>query len=137
MVFILSLHWYGHRQRISTEIYKVFYCNQQNFHILPSKSVSPKLSCIFSAFLNCIFFHLFAISPIVLLIFVATELKRINNMFSRISRVHSYKSRSSTSDNFYAKESRINATRNAFSRVGFKIWNGIPSTLKRSVKKIC
>ena len=55
------------------------------------------------------------------------------NLFSRISSVHSYKTRSSTSDHFYTKESRINATRNTFSRV----WNGIPATLKKSTKKSC
>ena len=57
--------------------------------------------------------------------------RNILNLFSRISSVHSYKTRSSTSDYFYIKESRINATRNAFSRVGVKIWNGIPATLKK------
>ena len=41
----------------------------------------------------------------------------------------------STSDHFYTKEARINATRNAFSRVGVKLWNGIPATLKKSAKK--
>ena len=43
--------------------------------------------------------------------------------------------RSSTSDHFYTKESRINATPNAFSRIGVKIWNGIPATLKKKYKK--
>ena len=59
----------------------------------------------------------------------------ILNPFSRISSVHPYKTRSSTSDHFYTKESRINARQNAFSRVGVKIWNGIPATLKK-VQKI-
>ena len=58
------------------------------------------------------------------------------DLFSRISGVHSYKTRSSTSDHFYTKESRINATRNAFSRVGVKIWNGIPATLKKVQKNL-
>ena len=50
------------------------------------------------------------------------------NLFSRISSFHSYEMRSSTSDHFHTKESRINATRNAFSRVRVK-------TLKKSAKK--
>ena len=29
----------------------------------------------------------------------------------------------------------VNATRDGFSRVGVKIWNGIPATLKKSAKK--
>ena len=64
-----------------------------------------------------------------------TAPRNILNLFFRISSVHSYKTRSSTSDHFYTKESRINATQNAFSRVGGKIWNGIPATLKKSTKK--
>ena len=36
---------------------------------------------------------------------------------------------------YFTKESRINATRNVFSRVGVKIWKGIPATLKTSAKK--
>ena len=36
---------------------------------------------------------------------------------------------------FYTKESRINATRNAFSRFGVKIWIQIPATLKKNAKK--
>ena len=65
-----------------------------------------------------------------------TAPRNILNPFSRISSVHPYKTRSSTSDHFYTKESRINATRNAFSRVGVKIWNGIPATLKTSTKNL-
>ena len=64
-----------------------------------------------------------------------TAPRNILTLFSRISSVHSYKTRSSTSDHFYTTESRINATRNAFWRVGVKIWNGIPATLKKSAKK--
>ena len=63
-------------------------------------------------------------------------LRSILNLFSRISSIHSYKTRSPTSNHFYTKESRINATRNAFSRVGVKIWNGIPATLKKVQKNL-
>ena len=65
-----------------------------------------------------------------------TAPRNILNMFSRISSVHSYKTRSSASAHFYTEESRINATRNAFSRVGVKIWNGIPATLKKGQKNL-
>ena len=50
----------------------------------------------------------------------------ILKLFSRISSVHTYNTRASTSEHFYTKESRLNVKRNAFSRVGVKIWNGIP-----------
>ena len=54
----------------------------------------------------------------------------ILKLFSRISSVHTYNTRASTSEHFYTKESRLNVKRNAFSRAGVKIWNGIPQILK-------
>ena len=57
------------------------------------------------------------------------------NSSSRISSVHTYNTRASTSEHFYTKESRLNVKRNAFSRVGVKIWNGIPQILKERPKK--
>ena len=47
----------------------------------------------------------------------------ILKLFSRISSVRTYNTLGSTSEHFYAKESRLNIKRNAFSRVGVKIWN--------------
>ena len=44
----------------------------------------------------------------------------ISKLFSRISSVHTYNTRASTSEHFYTKESRLNVKRNAFSRVGVK-----------------
>ena len=38
-------------------------------------------------------------------------------------------------EHFYTKESRLNFKRNAFSRVGVKIWNGIPQILKERARK--
>ena len=57
----------------------------------------------------------------------------ILKLFSRISGVHTYNTRASTSEHFYTKESRLNVKRNAFSRVKVKISNGIPQILKRSL----
>ena len=59
----------------------------------------------------------------------------ILKLFSRISSVHTYNTRASTSEHFYAKESRLNIKRNAFSRVGVKTWNRIPQILKERPKK--
>ena len=56
-------------------------------------------------------------------------------LFSRISSVHTYNTCASTSEHFYTKESRLSVKRNAFSRVGVKIWNGIPQILKERRKK--
>ena len=59
----------------------------------------------------------------------------ILKLFSRISSVHTYNTRASTSEHFYTKESRLNVKRNAFSRVGVKIWNGIRQILKERPQK--
>ena len=56
----------------------------------------------------------------------------ILKLFSRISSVHTYNTRS---EHFYTTESRLNVKRNAFSRVGVKVWNGIPQILKGRPKK--
>ena len=54
-------------------------------------------------------------------------------LFSRISNVHTYNT--STFEHFYTKESRLKVKRNAFLRVGVKIWNGIPQILKKKTEK--
>ena len=52
----------------------------------------------------------------------------ILKLFSRISTVHTYNTRASTSEHFYTKEFRVDVNRNAFSRVGVQIWNEMPQT---------
>ena len=53
-------------------------------------------------------------------------------LFSRISSVHTYNT--STFEHFYTKESRLKVKRNAFLRVGVKIWNRIPQIQKNNGK---
>ena len=58
----------------------------------------------------------------------------ISNLFSKITSVNSFGTRSSTSEHFYTKKSAHNVQSKAFSRVSVKIWNGIPTSLKNSSK---
>lgn len=44
----------------------------------------------------------------------------ISTLFSKIISVHSYGTRSSTSEHFYIKKSALNVQSKAFSRVGVK-----------------
>ena len=60
----------------------------------------------------------------------------ISKLFSRISSVHTYNTRASTSEHFYTKESRLNVKRNAFSRVGSKFGMGYLKFLKKDRKKL-
>ena len=64
-----------------------------------------------------------------------TARDNILKLFSRISSVHTYNTRASTSEHFYTKESRLNVKWNAFSCVGVQVWNGIPQILKERPKK--
>ena len=53
----------------------------------------------------------------------------------KTTSVHAYNTRSSTSENFYIKASRLEIQKNAFSRMGAKLWNEIPSSLRELPKK--
>ena len=56
------------------------------------------------------------------------------NFFTHASSIHSYNTRSSTSNNFYIKRSRLEIQNNAFSRIGAKLWNEIPCSLRELPK---
>ena len=59
----------------------------------------------------------------------------ILNLFSRTSNSHHYSTRSSTSQNFYIKKSRLDVQKNAFSRDGAKIWNEMPNSFKKNISR--
>ena len=54
--------------------------------------------------------------------------RNISQLFTRSEQVHSYSTRFSVAGSFYIKQARTNQLL-SFSRVGVKIWNGIPSEL--------
>ena len=54
----------------------------------------------------------------------------ISELFTRSEQVHSYPTRFSVAGSFYIKEARTNHQLFSFSRVGAKIWNGIPPELR-------
>ena len=63
-----------------------------------------------------------------------TAPSNIQDLFQDISNVHSYNTRSSISNNFYTKPSKLSVQANSFSRVGVKIWNEIPQALRNLSK---
>ena len=73
-----------------------------------------------------------------------TAPSNIQDLFQDISHVHFYNTRSSASNNFYTKPSRLSIQANSFSRIGVKVWNEVPQTLtnlsknafKRKLKQI-
>ena len=58
----------------------------------------------------------------------------ISNLFTRSKQIHSYPTRSAIAGNFYVEMSRTNQRLLSFSRIGTKIWNGIPPKI-RQLKK--
>ena len=55
----------------------------------------------------------------------------ISELFTRTEQVHSYSTRSSVAESLYINQARTNHLLLSFSRVGAKIWNGIPPELRK------
>ena len=70
--------------------------------------------------------------------------RNIRDLFQDISNIHSYNTLSSTLHNFYTQNSKLSIQLNSFSRIGTKIWNEMPLTLrnlskhdfKRKIKRV-
>ena len=58
----------------------------------------------------------------------------ILNLFSATASIHSYNTRSSSANKFYIKKSRLEVHKRAFSRVGAKVWNEMPASLRKLPK---
>ena len=59
----------------------------------------------------------------------------IKNMFTKLSSVHSYRTRSVTNENYYVEQVRTENTKRAFSISGVLIWNSIPLSISQNTKK--
>ena len=57
------------------------------------------------------------------------------NIFPKMSNIHSYNTRSSTSGKFYVKNSRLEIQHNSSSRLGVKLWNKRPRCITDLPKK--
>ena len=60
----------------------------------------------------------------------------IQDLLQDISDIHSYNTRSSVSNNFYTRSSRLSIQVNSFSRIGTKIWNEMPMSLRKLPKTV-
>ena len=61
--------------------------------------------------------------------------KNITDLFTQIDTVHFHGTRASITGNYLVKYSRTTLQKNAFSRVGAKIWNSLPKYLRNRKKK--
>ena len=76
------------------------------------------------------FVHYKSIANLMLDVRKRTAPSNIQDLFQDIYNVHSYNTRSSSSNNFYTKPSRLSVQANSFSRIGVKVWNAIPQALR-------
>ena len=63
-----------------------------------------------------------------------TAPSNIQDLFQDRYNFHSYNTRSSASNNFYTKPSRLSVQANSFFRIGVKVWNAIPEALRNLSK---
>ena len=57
-------------------------------------------------------------------------------MFTKLTTVHSYWTRSVTNENYYVKQVRTENMKQTFSISGALIWNSIPLPIKALKRKI-
>ena len=60
----------------------------------------------------------------------------ICNVFTSISSIHSYNTRSSASNKLYLQYSRTNIQKKSFSRFGTQLWNQIPKPVRELPKTL-
>ena len=60
----------------------------------------------------------------------------IQDLFQDISDIHSYNILSSVSNNFYTQSSRPSIQVNSYSRIGTKMWNKMPMSLRKLPKNV-
>ena len=65
--------------------------------------------------------------------FLATQ--NISRLFNTIDQVHVYNTRSSSRVDYEIKFSGLHKQRKSFSRLGAKIWNCIPPSIKKKKKQ--
>ena len=61
---------------------------------------------------------------------------KISELFTRSDQIHSHYTRFSESGNFHVQLSRLNQQLLSFSRIGTRIWNKIPSQLRKLRKTL-
>ena len=58
---------------------------------------------------------------------------RIQNLFTHVSDIHSYNTRSATTNKFCVMSSSLEQLKNSFSRrFGVRLWNALPANIKKS-----
>ena len=108
--------------RLQKQFFCFMYFSEQNQHAIPlliDDGVLPLKFSYYELLANLMFEIRHTNAP-----------SNIQDLFQDISDIHSYNTRSSASNNFYTQSSRLSIQVNSFSRIGTKIWNDMPVTLR-------
>ena len=54
----------------------------------------------------------------------------LSNWFTEANNIHPYNTLSSAAGNCYIKHSKLNQMKTSFSRVGARVWNSVPQSLR-------
>ena len=55
----------------------------------------------------------------------------ISDLFTKVNKIHTHKTRSSSSGNFYIKSSSLSLNQRSFARFGAKLWNSYRDTFRQ------
>ena len=58
----------------------------------------------------------------------------ISDLFTKVNKIHTHKTRSSSSGNFYIKSSSLSLNQRSFARFGAKLWNSYPDKFRQLPK---
>ena len=59
----------------------------------------------------------------------------IQNLFTHVSDIHSYNTRSATTNKFCVMSSNLEQLKNLFSRFGVRLWNALPENIEKSASR--
>ena len=58
----------------------------------------------------------------------------ISDLFTKVNKIHTYQTRSSSSGNFYITSSSLSLNQRSFARFGAKLWNSYPDKFRQLPK---
>ena len=59
---------------------------------------------------------------------------KISDLFTQVNKIHTHKTRSSSSGNFYIKSSSLSLNQRSFARFGAKLWNSFQNKFRQLSK---
>ena len=108
-----------------TSIEIIFKSNQQSATSLFLKTKIPPLNIMYVQSLSSLMHD----------VINKNAPENLINLFTHVSDIHQYATRSSTSKTLFTKPSRLNIQLNSFSRIGVRLWKSIPGDIRVMSKR--